>query len=198
MYLPGRIIICKLIHMYLDGTTTDRLLFRKLTISDVNLWEKFLESKEILPYLGFDQDANPHELAVKWINKQLWRYDHNQFGHHALIHRKTNELIGQAGLLTQEANGQKEIEIGYHILPHFRNLHYATEAAGKVRDYAFENNITSSLISIIHQDNIPSQKVAKNIGMEKDRKLEKFNRDIKKFGIFFIFRINKNNWKKKL
>jgi len=182
--------------MYLDGITTDRLVFRKLTLSDIAPWEKFFESKEILPFLGLEKEADTHELSTKWIKKQLWRYENKQFGHHALMHKKKDELIGQAGLLTQYANDKEEIEIGYHILPKFRKLYFATEAAEKVKEYAFENNLSTSLISIIHQDNIASQKVAKNIGMKKDQKLRNFTRDIQRFGIFYIFRINIDDWKK--
>jgi len=46
---------------------------------------------------------------------------------------------------------------------------YATEAAKKCKEFAFENNLAESLISIIHVDNIPSQKVALNNGMFLDK-----------------------------
>ena len=180
--------------MYLNGLTTDRLRFQKLTYSDISIWVEFFQNKDILPFIGFDPSSNPYDLSKQWIEKQLWRYNNNQYGHHALINKKTDEFIGQAGLLTQDVNGKKEIEIGYHVIPRFRNLHYATEAAEKVRNFAFENNICSSLISMIHEENIPSQKVASNIGMKKEEKVHQYWRDIEAFGIFYIYRIKIDSW----
>jgi RimJ/RimL family protein N-acetyltransferase len=180
--------------MYLDGLTTERLLFQKLKYSDISIWEEFFQNKDILPFLGFESTLSPHELSTQWIEKQLWRYKNNQYGHHALINKKTDEFIGQAGLLTQEVNNIKEIEIAYHIIPRFRKLHYATEAAEKVRNFAFENNICSSLISMIHEENVPSQRVAYNIGMKKEEKVHSYWRNIGRFGIFYVYRIKIESW----
>jgi RimJ/RimL family protein N-acetyltransferase len=49
----------------------------------------------------------------------------------------------------------------------FWNKGYATEAARKCRDFAFTNSYTDTLISIVHVDNIKSEKVALKNGMTK-------------------------------
>ena len=81
----------------------------------------------------------------------------------------TNEFIGQCGLLVQTVDGIKELEIGYSILPQFWKQGYATEAAKKCSIFAKENDFVQSLISIIHIDNLPSQKVALKNGMHLDK-----------------------------
>ena len=86
-----------------------------------------------------------------------------------LINKKTNELVGQCGLLVQTVDEIKELEIGYSILPNHWRKGYATEAARKCKAYAKKNNFAESLISTIHIDNIPSQKVAINNGMSLDK-----------------------------
>jgi [ribosomal protein S5]-alanine N-acetyltransferase len=170
--------------MYLTGTKTDRLSIRALEFSDITAWESFFDNNPALPYLGLDLSKNKQEQSQEWIQWQLKRYDENRYGHHALIHQQTNELIGQCGLLSQEIDGKKEIEIGYHILPKYWGHGYATEAAKKFRDYAFENKISDSLISVIDIRNKASQNVAKKIGMTNEKQIKYFDLDV------FIYRIN--------
>jgi RimJ/RimL family protein N-acetyltransferase len=50
-------------------------------------------------------------------------------------------------------------------LPQFWQQGFAIEAAQKCKEFAFEHHFADSLISIIHVDNVPSQKVALKNGM---------------------------------
>jgi [ribosomal protein S5]-alanine N-acetyltransferase len=79
------------------------------------------------------------------------------------------------------------MEIGYHLLPKFWHGGYASEAAIACKDFAFKNNLSESLISIIHPKNIASQKVAIKNGMTLDK--ETSWREMK----VWIFRINKKS-----
>ena len=87
----------------------------------------------------------------------------------ALILKETGELVGICGLLVQVVDDVEELEIGYSVLPKFWLQGYAFEAAQKCKEYAFVNKFSDSLISIIHVDNIPSQKVALKNGMYLDK-----------------------------
>jgi RimJ/RimL family protein N-acetyltransferase len=73
------------------------------------------------------------------------------------------------GLLVQEVDGINELEIGYSLHPAFWRKGYATEAAQKCRDFAFENNFAESLISIVHVENQQSAKVALRNGMKPEK-----------------------------
>ena len=135
--------------------------------------------------------GNPQEQCEKWFEITENRYKNNLGGMNVLIDKASDEFIGQCGLLIQEVDGIQELEIGYSILPDHRNKGYATEAAQKCRDYAFENNFTDSLISIIHAENLRSEKVAKKNGMTFNKKT------IFKEMPVNIFRITKTDWRKK-
>src|SRR5690606_32134123 len=117
--------------------------------------------------------------------KQFLRYKNGLGGMNALIEKETGRLIGHCGLLAQSVDNIAELEIGYSLLPDFWNKGYATEAAKKCRDYAFENNFSASLISIISLSNIPSQKVAFKNGMKIDKQTTYNNNEV------YIFRIDK-------
>ena len=170
--------------MYLNGAQTDRLNIRKLEIGDIEVWRTFFENNSYLKYLGLDLSLDSKTQSIDWIERQLWRYDNNSYGHHALIDKNTNKFVGQCGLLTQEVENKKEIEIGYHILPKYWGKGYATEAAKKIRDFAFENEITDTLISIIDIRNAASQKVAEKIGMKRTKQIKYDVLDV------YVYRIN--------
>ncbi len=174
--------------MYLDGSETKRLVIRKLEISDIAVWESFFENNASLAFLGLDLSIDNKAQAKDWIERQLWRYENNKYGHHALIDKQSNTFIGQCGLLTQEIDNKIETEIGYHILPKYWGKGYATEAAKKFRDYAFSNNLCKSLISIIDIRNIASQKVAEKNGMKNTKQVRYYNLDV------FVYRITRQEY----
>jgi len=79
------------------------------------------------------------------------------------------------------------LEIGYSILPEYWKMGYASEASKTCKKIAFENKLTHSLISIIHVDNMGSQKVAINNGMLLDKTTSYKNNPV------HIFRVNSYN-----
>jgi len=152
----------------LEGKETTRLVFRKFEHSDFDEWLPFHKDPRSSQYwVGLPQD--PIKACEEQFERLFERYDNNLGGMNAMILKETGALIGMAGLLVQTVDETQELEIGYSILPKYWKKRYATEAAIKCKGYAFENKLADSLISIIHIDNIPSQKVALNNGMYLDK-----------------------------
>lgn len=172
----------------LDGQTSNRLLFRKATLSDFNVWLKFYKNPETSKHWISDRE-DPIIECIKWYNKQFERYANDMGGMNALIDRQSNLLVGHCGLLVQVVDGVSELEVAYSLLPEFWNKGYAIEAAKKCRDFAFDNSLSESLISIISLTNIPSQNAAVKIGMVVD-KITVYSGNIVN-----IFRIRKVNEK---
>jgi [ribosomal protein S5]-alanine N-acetyltransferase len=108
-------------------------------------------------------------------------------GMNALIEKHSGKLVGHAGLIVQTVDEGRELEIAYSLLPEFWNKGYATEAAIRCRDFAFQNSFSESLISIISKTNVPSQKVASHIGMQLEKQT------IYKENEVYIFRIKPNH-----
>ena len=127
--------------------------------------------------------SNPIELAeytiaiLRKVRSKYWDITH-KFGirlpktvDEALaIDKETGAFIGQAGILQKELEGEIVHEVGYSIKPRFWRKGYATEMALKLKAFAEEHKVNSQVISIIHIDNIGSQKVARNNGMDILRK----------------------------
>jgi len=156
--------------LLLDNLSTDRLEFRRLSLADKTALMEFYGDSEVTKYYMFEHD--PETNCTKGIEKQLWRYKTYNVGMAGLIAKANNKLIGMCGLLHQNINDQLYLEVGYGLMKQYWGNGYAIEAAKYCRDYAFKNKMADVLISIIHPDNISSQKVASKNGMTINEKLE--------------------------
>lgn len=172
-------------YTYEDHLETKRLYTRFLTPEDTLLWSEFFNDKEATVFLPtFNLNSNT-DKADQWIKRQLTRYRENNFGLQALILKETKEFVGQCGLIRQEVEGKMEIEVGYHIFKKHWGKGYAPEAARLFINYAFQNKLTSSVISIIDIGNVKSQRVAEKNGLIREKQVRWFNADV------YIYRIGK-------
>ncbi|NNC86813.1 MAG: GNAT family N-acetyltransferase, partial [Bacteroidia bacterium] len=144
---------------------SERLRFRLIELSDEQQWNVFIVDDTVKEFLKID--TTDKEASKKWILNQHRRYNSDLGGLLAIENKTTNKFIGQAGILVQEINEVSELEIGYHLMPEERKKGYATEAAHALMNYIFENNIKDRIISLIHIENIASQKVAENNGLKR-------------------------------
>ncbi|SDM22887.1 GNAT family N-acetyltransferase [Kriegella aquimaris] len=155
-------------HLLLENQETERLLFRKLKASDFDSWLPFHQDpRSSLYWEGLP--SNPVQACKEQFERVFERYDKNLGGMNVLILKKNGAMVGLCGLLVQNVDKIQELEIGYSILPAYWQNGFASEAALKCKSYAANNQLADSLISIIHIDNIPSQKVASKIGMSQDK-----------------------------
>ncbi|WP_430906310.1 GNAT family N-acetyltransferase [Maribacter sp. 2-571] len=152
--------------LLLDGESTERLLFRKVTLSHFDAWLPFHRDRRTSEFWsGLPKD--PIKACTDDLERTLYRYENGLGGKQALILRDTEQLVGLAGLLIQEVAGKREIEIAYSLLPEFWGKGLATEAALQCKEVAIERQLAPSLISIIQIHNLPSQKVATAVGMQQ-------------------------------
>lgn len=170
---------------------TERLHFRKLESSDFENWLALFEDEYTSCMLGMGNIKTARERAEKWFEWTFYRYEKNLGGQNVLILKETNELVGQCGLLVREIEKQFEIEIAYSILSQHRMKGYATEAAIKCRDFAFENKLHHRLISLIVPTNLNSKNVALKNGMSYQRSFEFNNLPVD------LFQITEIEWKQK-
>lgn len=171
----------------LPGISTARLRFRLLEAEDFVLCLPFFKDPRSHQYWD-TQGKDPETLGREWFDKQMWRYAHGHGGAMALIEKDTGKLVGWCGLLLQVVDGVEELEVGYSILPAHWKKGYATEAARRCIQFAFENQLAKSVISIIQIHNFPSQRVAGKNGLIRDAQTMHHGNPV------YVYRIYPKDW----
>lgn len=138
---------------------TNRLRFRKLVENDDQLiCEMFADDYACRFYPDADID-----FARRWIKKTLDRYRNEGHGLWGLELKDSGEFVGDCGLTIQQVDSKPELEIGYHIVLKHRRKGYATEAAKACLVHAFKHTDHERVISLVHKENVASQKVAEQV-----------------------------------
>lgn len=145
---------------------TERLLARQMSLGDLDFIASLLADPEVM---RFYPKVYSRDEAQTWIERQLQRYEEDGYGLWLILDQQSGEPVGQVGLLLQTVDGRQEPEVGYLIHRPFWRRGYATEAALATRDYAFETLAVDRVVSLIRPENLPSQGVARKLGMEPER-----------------------------
>jgi ribosomal-protein-alanine N-acetyltransferase len=82
-----------------------------------------------------------------------------------IIHRADKVIIGDMGFVGGGPDAAGVVEIGYSIIPEYRNLGYATEMAQALIRWAFQQQEIKVVIASCLYDNIGSIKVLEKVGM---------------------------------
>ena len=141
---------------------TERLRFRRQDMDDAAFIHSLLSDPE---HMRFYPRTYSLEEARGWIDWQLNLYRDHGFGLWALELKETHELVGQCGLTIQDVEGVDEVEIGYHISKAYWRQGLAAEAACACRDFAFDALGLERIVITTGADNLPSQGVARKVGM---------------------------------
>ena len=129
---------------------TERLLLREMGDKDFPALCRMLQDPAVMYAY---EHAFSDEEAWEWLRRQQERY--------------ARDVVGQCGLTWQDrGQGDLGMEVGYLLEKAVWHRGYATEAAQACRNYAFQKLGQREVFSIIRDNNLPSQEVARRIGME--------------------------------
>lgn len=148
---------------------TPRLRLRELEPEDLDFVAAMMGDAEVMRYYPKPLDRSE---AKVWLHRQLARYENDGHGLWLVELRSTGEPVGQIGLIRQIVEDAPEREIGWLLHRPYWGNGYATEAAAAVRDLAFTTWDRPYVISLIRPVNVPSQAVARRIGMTPTRPVE--------------------------
>jgi ribosomal-protein-alanine N-acetyltransferase len=143
---------------------TERLVLRRLTPDDLDGLAALYADADVMRFYPSVRTREETARNLHWILEQYAA--HPGTGLWGAVSRSENRLVGRCGLIWQTVDGCDDLEVGYLLEKAVWNRGLATEAARAIRDYAFRAfSHASRLISIIHPDNVPSQRVAQKSGM---------------------------------
>ena len=162
---------------------TDRLYLRELSLNDTDELALVLCDAEAMKYY-----PKPFTIAEvkKWINRNIERYETYGYGLWGVVTKESDKLIGDCGITIQNIDNELLPEIGFHINPSFCMKGYASEAGKEVLEYCNKLYKLRKIFSYCDQDNVPSQKTMKKIGMKYHKSYSENNKEmivyIKEFG----------------
>ncbi|XVX20979.1 GNAT family N-acetyltransferase [Actinomycetota bacterium] len=141
---------------------TARLAFREMTPDDLDDMAAMLGDPDVM---HFYPRPKTREEAQGWIDWTLRNYAEQGYGLWVIETREGGEFVGDCGLTWQEIDGQRLLEVGFHVARTHQRNGYASEAAQACVDHAFERLGADEVTAIINPDNVPSRRVAERLGM---------------------------------
>jgi RimJ/RimL family protein N-acetyltransferase len=141
---------------------TARVRLRELSRADLDFVAAMLGDAEVMQYY---QKPLSRDEAETWIARQTARYARHGHGLWLAEERSTGQPIGTIGLVMQHVDGVAEAEVAYLVHRPYWKRGFAIEAALAVRDHAFGVLGKARVVSLIRPCNLPSQAVARRLGM---------------------------------
>ena len=142
---------------------TERLTLRHLTDGDAAFILALLNDPAFLQYIG-DKGVRTEDDARRYIaDGPVASYAKNGFGLYHVSLTATGEAVGMCGLVSRPVLTGPDI--GYAMLPRFRSMGYATEAARAVLQHAQQRLGYGEVLAIVSLNNEESKKLLRKIGM---------------------------------
>jgi len=136
---------------------TERLRFREFRDDDLD---------DVVAMFGdpqarrFYPEMDTPEACRGWVEWSKRNYRDHGFGLWALEDPSSGEFLGDCGLTYQPVEGDRLLELGYHLLAEHRGKGLVTEAGRACLDYAFGQLAAPMVCSTVHPENAPSMAVA--------------------------------------
>ncbi|MBF5060208.1 GNAT family N-acetyltransferase [Candidatus Neptunochlamydia vexilliferae] len=144
---------------------TKRLIIRDFSEEDLDALAPILGDPQVMEY-SMTGPLSREDTSTCLQKRIFQHYQEHGYGLWALISKETSQLIGFAGPIHQEVDGEKCVEIGYRLAPSEWGEGLATKAVIAIRDYAIKELKLDKLIAIIEPTNIRSTRVAEKAGFK--------------------------------
>jgi [ribosomal protein S5]-alanine N-acetyltransferase len=150
---------------------TEHLLFRPLTIADLDALVSMYSDPDVMRFLGGPRSREEVQSALQGYIREYQIYGHSFF---ATIRKSDGSFIGHCGLLRQEIEDEQEIELAYVLAKDYWQLGLAFEGILALKDYGFQQLGFSRIVSLIPPGNHASMHLAEKIGMHYDRDVDQW------------------------
>lgn len=150
---------------------TPRLTFRLLVQDDFADLYRMYGDSEIRKF--FPDGVRTAEETMEELEYYLQGHPKDpRLGLWAAIEKATGNLVGRAGLLIWEIDGQNEIEIAYMIDKSRWREGFGAESAKGLVDYAFNSLNIPKVIALIDPTHDASIRTAESVGLTFEKETE--------------------------
>ncbi len=145
-----------------DTLESARLLVRRFTADDLDVFARLLGDPVVTAYLGGAKDRAGAEATLR--TRALDYYDrHPGLGMWATVERASGQVVGFHVL--NHILGESEIQVGYALDRDAWGKGYATEMAVRLLRYGFDDLALPQICAITDLDNVASQRVLEKAGL---------------------------------
>jgi ribosomal-protein-alanine N-acetyltransferase len=150
---------------------TARLIMRPFAAADLDNLHRLWVDPQVRKFLWDDQIIS-RETAIAVIESSIESFVNRGFGFWAICFKNDPELIGFGGLrhFTEDGGVTSEVEILYGVAPEHWGRGVATEAAGAILGYGFEECELTHIYAGADPPNAASFRVIEKLGMNFTRK----------------------------
>ena len=156
---------------------------------DFEPYARISADPEVARYLGNGKPLDRYE-AWRSLAAHLGHWALRGYGMFAVVDRATNAFIGRAGFFQPE--GWPGFEIGWTIARESWGRGFATEAATRCLEYAFDTLAQPHVISVIQPGNLASIRVAEKIGESFERSFRLLGNEVSIYGV------DRDTWRARL
>jgi RimJ/RimL family protein N-acetyltransferase len=138
---------------------TERLILRVPALEDLDRWAEMMADAESARFLG---GAAPKPVVWRMIMQMVGAWDATGVAMFSVIEKASGKWVGRIGPWYPFA--WPGTEVGWGLHPDARGKGYAVEAAAASMDYAFDVLQWTTVIHLVHPDNVRSRRVAERWG----------------------------------
>ena len=146
---------------------TKRLVLRQWHNTDFIHFEEYYKDQDMSRFVG---GLKSSEDSWRIMASYIGHWQLMGFGYFAVEEKATGQFLGASGLW--KSPNWPELELGYWFLKEMHGKGYASEAALKVKQFAFYELKADTLVSYIDPKNSPSKRLAERIGGVKEKVIE--------------------------
>lgn len=124
--------------------------------------------------------ALDREQTARLITRMAEREREHGFGIWPVVHKDDGRVIGECGITYIPEYG-RDVEIAWIFNRAYHGKGYASEAARAVKEFALAKLGLPQLFALIDRENAPSIAVANRLGMQFDRIIRAYKRDLMRY-----------------
>jgi RimJ/RimL family protein N-acetyltransferase len=143
---------------------TERLVLRPFVLSDLDALVT-LHAEESFWWYPLRR-AMPAAQTEEFLSRVMGRYETDGFGIEAVVDRRSDTMIGWAGLAVPHFLPEilPAVEVGWRLAGASRGQGLATEAGRAAVDWGFTEGGLHRIVSIYEPENVASGKVMEHLG----------------------------------
>ncbi len=149
-----------------EAIVTSRLIFRELSMNDINEFYKLEKDPLVRKYIPNIRNSTYAECKES-LKKHIDKYkDGTGIYTWAVVLRENRKFIGITGCRYLEE--LDKVEMGIRLMPDYWGNGYATETGKALIQYAFKRLRLNEIIAMAVPENEKSMKSLQNIGLDFD------------------------------